>query len=192
MTKTKIEEGVRLITSDIPKNVYEKDIQSKISLIDYKIDWTDEAWMKVVDHVIEAGYDYFPSVKQLKEIYNAIFHRKSRFHSSCKMCFTGLRRYMAVVDVFDFVKKTITKKEMPCAAACSSCSEGLRRHKEEGYLLYNDVISRKDTRRMGYEETENSEEVNEMIRNSKIGMEPKEELPFHIEEKIDDEEELPF
>jgi len=189
MTKTKIREGVELIASDIPRKMYPKDIDAKCSLLEYKFDWEDEEWMKVVDRVLDLGYDYFPKLTQLIEIHDSLFVRKRFFRSSCKKCSQGLRRYIAPVSVFNFLTKEVAKREMPCAAACSSCKEGIRRHKEEGFLLYNDVISRENTRPIGYDETENAKEVQEMVRNSKIGKEP-EELPFVIDKEAD--EELPF
>jgi hypothetical protein len=190
MTKTKIREGVELIASDIPRKMYPKDVEAKISLLEYKLDWKDEEWMKVVDRVLDLGYDYFPKFEQLKEIHNSLFPDKSWFRHSCANCSMGLRRYIAPVQVFDFLTRKVVKREMPCAAACSSCKEGQRRHQEEGFLFYNDVMKRKDTKPMGYDESKNAEEVQEMVRNSQIGKEP-EELPFVIDKK-EDEEELPF
>jgi len=179
--KSIFQEGVELIASDIPKNIYPKDIAAKVSLLDYKLkDWSEEEWMRVVDKVLDSGYDYFPKIEQLREIHDTMFKKRAHFNVSCGKCFTGLRRYMAEVEVFDFLTRTLVKRGMPCVAACSSCTEGLRRNQEEGFLFYNVVMKRKDTRPMPYDESENYEEVKEMVRNSKIGMEPEydEELPF--------------
>lgn len=35
--KSIFQEGVELIASDIPKNIYPKDIAAKVSLLDYKL-----------------------------------------------------------------------------------------------------------------------------------------------------------
>lgn len=123
----------------------------------------------------------FPKPYQIKQLYHDLHLEPVKEWQliGCDKCYHGMRRYMAKVDIIDSETGGRIKKELPCAAACSSCKAGQYRNQEEGFLFYNDVMKRDDTRQLDWSDNP-EEEIMETIK------------PSMSIEDYDDFEELPF
>lgn len=135
-----IRKGVELIAANLTKRV---NVEDKVSLLNYSLkSWTEERFMKIVNYTIE-NFDRFPTVRELKSLYYNQKETERGEIEGCADCnYSGFRKYLTWVPVYNFKEKQIAKAKMICIAACG-CSLGRNRKIEDPELpWYNDIIKR--------------------------------------------------